>query len=265
MRFFTVIVLLSAAVLWFDMAQGPAWAQQSSSGGSAGDVASADSILLPVENTPEPIPRSHHPDIEYYASGEVKIRREINLLSDESAVNHGPYTEFYESGGKFAEGRFENGVRVGDWTYWFENGTECKTVQYRDGVPDGEWTVYREDGTRKATRRYENGEPDGTWITYGADGQTAVKEENYEDGLAHGKWVQRFESGKPHIEEHFQRGKRDGNYTEWDEAGNVVREMAFKEGRLDGRVVARAANGREIVQYYRDGQLVPDGPDAGGQ
>jgi uncharacterized protein len=138
-------------------------------------------------------------------------------------------------------------------------------VEFKDGVPHGEWTVHWQDGKVRAKREYVDGRPQGTWTIYAEDGQTVLEERQYENGLAHGKWVYNFPSGNKRIEEHHARGKRSGQFTEWNETGQVVREMGFKDGQLDGRAVIRAQGGTEIIQFYRDGQLVPDGPDDGGQ
>lgn len=239
--------------------------QENSSADSSSGAGGGEPILLPVEDRPAPIVTGQHFQIENYEGGDVKIRREVNVLSDQSLVNHGQFVEYYKNGQKFAEGRYDNGARTGEWTFWYENEMKCKTVQYRDGVPHGAWTIHRPDGTRSATRQYVGGEPHGAWTRYAKDGETILKEENYENGLAQGKWIERFASGKPHIEANYERGKRHGKYIEWDEAGQVVREMGFKEGRLDGRAVIRAAGGGEMVQHYRDGQLLPDGPGSGVQ
>jgi antitoxin component YwqK of YwqJK toxin-antitoxin module len=259
---------LCLAVAAWGLSRVEARAQQTSSAESPGTSSASgegEQILLPAQDRPAPIVTSHHADIENYASGDVKVRRQVNVLSDETWINHGQFVEYYKNGQKFAEGRYENGARIGEWTYWYEDGKPCKTVQYRDGVPHGAWTVHRPDGTRSATRQYVRGEPHGIWTQFAKDGETVIKEETYENGLAHGEWVERFESGKPRSEGHYERGKRHGKYTEWDEQGKVVREMSFKEGRLDGRAVVRGAGGREIIQHYRDGQLLLGGPESGGQ
>jgi antitoxin component YwqK of YwqJK toxin-antitoxin module len=75
--------------------------------------------------------------------------------------------------------------------------------------------------------------------------------------------VRNYPSGKPHVEEHYQDGQRHGKLTEWNEEGQAVQEMEFKAGKLDGRLVIRAPGGTEIIQNYRDGQLVPERPEAG--
>jgi antitoxin component YwqK of YwqJK toxin-antitoxin module len=222
-----------------------------------------EKILLPLENRPEPIVVSNDVLIEtYQGTTQEKARRQINLLSDESAVSHGTSIEFYRNGQKFSEGRFDNGLRVGEWTFWFENGTKCKTVEFKDGAPHGQWTINWQDGKPRATRKYTNGEPDGEWLVYAQDGQTLLEEKRFEAGLAHGKWVENYPSGKRHIEALYERGKRHGKYMEWDEQGQVLRDMNFKEGQLDGRVVVRGPGGRDIIQNYRGGQLVLEGDPA---
>jgi antitoxin component YwqK of YwqJK toxin-antitoxin module len=96
------------------------------------------------------------------------------------------------------------------------------------------------------------------WVAYAQDGQTVLAEKHFEAGQAHGKWVENYASGKPHIEAYYDRGKRNGKYMEWDEQGQVLREMNFKEGQLDGRVVLRGPGGRDIIHNYRGGQLLPE-------
>jgi antitoxin component YwqK of YwqJK toxin-antitoxin module len=237
----------------------PARAQES-------DATDAQDILLPLENRPDPIVVGEEVIIETYeGTSQEKARRAINFLSDESAISHGTSTEFYKNGQKFSEGRFENGLRVGEWTFWYENGTKCKAVQFQDGVPHGEWTVNWEDGKRRATRAYSSGEPHGIWLAYAKDGETILEQRQFDSGLAHGKWGEYFASGKPHVEANYEKGKRHGKYTEWNDAGQIVREMSFKQGKLDGRVVVRGPGGREIVQNYRDGQLVLDEQAGGGE
>lgn len=219
---------------------------------------SAEENLLLPESTPPPPPTvvTSGNLAEKYESGATRLERQVLKLSDDQLVNHGKFTEFYESGQKFAEGNYDNGVHDGPWTFWYENGQICKVVTFNKGRANGAWDVFREDGTLAAKKSYKNNIRDGEWVFFHDDGKTRKLEERYVDGKREGVSRSYFPNGKPLREITYSGNDVSGLLTEWDDTGRKLGEVNFKDGKRDGKLILYRPDGTTIEHEYKEGRLV---------
>jgi antitoxin component YwqK of YwqJK toxin-antitoxin module len=208
---------------------------------------------------PKPIVSQEGPTKEEYEPGKSRVERHVRVMSDNTIVNHGKFTEFYRNGQKFADGDYENGVLEGSWSYWHENGQLSKTVNFAKGQPDGAWDVFRADGTLLAKRGYKNGKRDGKWVAYFEDGKTASIEQEYADGELNGMVTIYFKSGKPRIQTPFKNNLREGRVTEWDESGRKIAEADYVAGKREGELIRYAPDGTATKEIYKDDKRVAAG------
>jgi antitoxin component YwqK of YwqJK toxin-antitoxin module len=188
----------------------------------------------------------------------IRVEREVAHYSDNNLGADGIYREFHPNGKPFIEGKFRNGRQEGDWTYYFDNGQVNRKATYQDGKPHGSWEVFRADGTLSAKRGFKDGLRDGDWITYDATGKQPLTEEHYVSGEPDGVWKTWFANGKLRQQGGFKKGKRDGMSDEWDDKGNKLLEANFTENKLNGTLKRFFADGKTIVQTYKDGKFVSE-------
>ncbi len=242
-----VIALLSLAAV------APSHAQQ-----AASTPANDEIYLDEPEPTPPPVAMGTVKLTEKYEGGATRLEREVIKLSDDQAVNHGMYTEYYANGQKFAEGGYVNGVHDGQWSFWHENGQLCKTVTFQGGHADGGWEIFRSDGTLSGKRSFKDNLRDGTWVSYYEDGKTPKIEDAYAGGQHEGVSRVYFANGKLQREIPFKNGLYDGLMTEWDESGRKIAEINFKANKRDGKFILYRADGTAVEQTYQDGRLVSE-------
>lgn len=219
-----------------------------------------ETILLPEPtDVPPPAVLKNRKHESKYKDGKIKTVRHVNHMSDNSLVYHGVYIEYYPSGKKFTEGRYEKGDQVGAWKYWFENEQEAKTVSYKNGLPNGSWDVYREDGTKQYQRGFKQGKRDGKWIAYSEDGKSILGEEAYAQGKPSGVWNYWFANGKKKSEISFKQGKRDGILRNWNKEGKLIYEIGFKDGKRDGKATSWPEDGgKPKVYFYKNNKRVKE-------
>ena len=217
-------------------------------------------IFLPQPAEPPPAIRVKEEQATDYYDPETKekprVTRTVRYYSDDTVKSHGDYTEYYENGQKFSEGRYDEGAPVGEWKYYHPDGTPAKTVTYADGRPDGRVEVHRADGTLRATRQYVEGQRDGDWLVYGDDGEQLLLESHYQQGKADGLWQVWFPNGQKRRQLPFVDGKQHGTVVEWDEEGNKRGEVNFEKGLREGVARLWTNDGRVVEQTYEEGRLV---------
>ncbi|MCS7305354.1 MAG: toxin-antitoxin system YwqK family antitoxin [Thermoguttaceae bacterium] len=169
---------------------------------------------------------------EKFPDGKLRIRRTVKYFSDNSTVNHGPYTEWHPNGQKFCEGRYEDGKRVGEWTYYYEDGSKAKMGTYKDGQLDGLWTYWSQGQPDKPIRQeeYRAGQRHGKWITWNEQGQK-IREETYAHNQLEGPVTEWYPNGQMKIQVHYKQGLPDGKVITWDEQGRKISERTFRAGQ----------------------------------
>jgi antitoxin component YwqK of YwqJK toxin-antitoxin module len=196
---------------------------------------------------------------EKYEDGTtIRVEREVAHYSDNNFAADGNYREFHPNGKPFIQGKFLNGRQQGDWTYFFENGQVNRKATYNDGKPNGSWEIFRADGTLSAKRGFKDGVRDGDWITYDATGKQPLTEEHYANGKKDGVWKVWFPNGKLKHQAGFKQDERHGTETEWDDKGKKLVEFEFTDGKMNGTATRFFADGKTIVQTYKDGKFVSE-------
>jgi antitoxin component YwqK of YwqJK toxin-antitoxin module len=175
-----------------------------------------EELMAPKPKPDDGIPPPKLVDVreirENYPDGPIRVACSVKYYSDASTVRHGPYTEWYSNGKKFAEGRYADGKKVGEWTYYsFDDGKKAKTGSYKNGLCDGVWTYWRDDGSKQREERYASGDRDGRWVLWHKNGQKAV-------------------------EENYVHGKLDGKRITWDKDGKKTSEVVYRNGVVVERV-----------------------------
>lgn len=166
-----------------------------------------------------------------YEDGQLRLEREVALLSDDTVVNDGAYIEYYPDGQKFCEGKYDNGVITGEWQYWHPNGQLRKTVIFENAKPNGKIEMFRPDGTLEAVQSFKNGVRNGEWSIYYDDGKTPQFKTNFTDGKLDGERITFYSDGTVKQKSVFAAGLLDGLVEEFDESGKKVGEATFEKGQ----------------------------------
>lgn len=137
-------------------------------------------------------------------------------------------TELYPSGAKRAEGRVVEDasgatLRSGPWTFWYASGGKEAEGAYKNGRPDGE---VGETGILKDGR-------EGTWTVWYESG-AKKSDATFAAGQNHGPSRTYFEGGAARSEAAFSRGLLDGVARTWREDGGVEEERRYRMGVADG-------------------------------
>ena len=79
---------------------------------------------------------------------------------------HGKRTKFYANGQKRLEETYVRGVRHGPWSEWYESGTKSAEGEYRDAVKQGREVGYYHDGNVFLETNYVDGQRHGKQIQW---------------------------------------------------------------------------------------------------
>ncbi len=154
---------------------------------------SDDSIELSDAHGPQPIPVDDAAPTEIeeenYPSGPLWKRVEGKRAKDGTFVPHGLTTTWYESGQKWTETTFRNGVQHGERRTWFTTGVEWSIGSYDNGVENGTWTAFHHNGEKAREWRLDHGVWNGPYKEWHPNGRTRL-EVTFVDGLRQG--VMRF-------------------------------------------------------------------------
>ena len=125
---------------------------------------------------------------ETYASGKPYNEHGEKTLPSGKRVRHGPIAAWYEEGGKWLEGNYENGKLDGWWRYWHKNGQLEREGQYANGLQDGYWVAHWDNGQRMSEGEMRGGLYVGHWKAWHRDG-TLRYEGDFVDGKREGTWL----------------------------------------------------------------------------
>jgi len=125
---------------------------------------------------------------ETYASGKPYNEHGEITLPSGKRVRHGPIAAWYEEGGKWLEGNYENGKLDGWWRYWHKNGQLEREGQYEDGLQQGYWVAHWDNGQRMSEGEMRGGLYVGRWRAWHQDG-TLRYEGEFVEGKREGTWL----------------------------------------------------------------------------
>jgi len=182
---------------------------------------------------------------------------------------HGPTSGLHRNRAKHFEGNWQDGVRQGDWSWWYDNGRLQTVGTFLGGLEDGSWTEWYSTGDVKLRGRYEQGRRVGDWEEFDEEKSLAARRTYVEGDLTaevhffRGTEVQRrveeFPDGKPQslwtvvvrdgaeLLHGFHKtwysngvlaesgvyinGQRDGVWRTWDQAGLLLSEDTWQNGK----------------------------------
>jgi antitoxin component YwqK of YwqJK toxin-antitoxin module len=201
------------------------------------------------QNIPVGIHRYYHPDGEvvdgkiYNDEGKVVSEGII----DDEGKRHGQWVDFYTTGEKRAEGKYENNLREGRWTFYRKNGKIEQTGTFSRGRLMGIWRWYYEEGSVFREEEYFNGKEDGTMIEYSLEGRI-ITEGDFIEGEKEGLWY--YKVGD-HIEVgNYITGLRDGRWKYFYSDSTLKFEGQYVQGNADGRHRLFYENGNVKEERY---------------
>ncbi len=194
---------------------------------------------------------------------------------NEAGALEGPWTEYYATGEKRAEGSYKAGKREGDWTYFHRSGEVEQRGKYQNGLAQGAWIWFYEGGARHREENYRKGKEDGASVEYDAlsevitqgeyidglrDGMWTYhvgdhrEEGAYKDGLKDGPWVHTYENGKKSFSGSFVNGEPDGKQRWYWPNGNLMEEGRYSMGLRQGDFMTYDQYGNLVMTIkYKDG------------
>lgn len=152
--------------------------------------------------------RKRYTHEEYYPrTGKRKSSEELYYGERWTPIRHGQATAWYENGGKQCEGRWDDGRRAGTWLAWHENGQLWVQGEFAGAQPVGDWQYY--DGQGRPCGRRTAGVKTGNWTEWNRQHDT-LGSGAYEDGLQDGPWSFKNAEGQIVLELTYRRGVIDG-------------------------------------------------------
>ncbi|MFZ1693790.1 MAG: hypothetical protein WAT74_11375 [Flavobacteriales bacterium] len=186
------------------------------------------------------------PWVEYFSSGE---KRAEGSYSD--GKKEGEWSFYHRSGKVEQRGKYAAGLPQGQWTWYYESGKMHRQESYRRGKEDGSSVEYAEDGQVITQGEYIDGRREGKWFYEVGDHK---EEGTYRDGLKDGLWNYTYGDGKRYFTGAFQNGEPDGKHKWFWPNGRLRMEGKYSGGLAQGEFVHYDEAGNVItVVRYRDG------------
>lgn len=157
------------------------------------EPASFSEEVPPSEAPGEEVPEGELPDTTVFEGKTVQYYREFYpkggglkveytyYLENDTKVEHGMFTKYYDNGQIMIQGTYRDGKKDGLWKEYLRNGVPKTEGTYKNGVREGLWIIYYPGGKKHFEGMYRNGEKDGEWIEYAGDG-SVFERVVYKDG-----------------------------------------------------------------------------------
>jgi antitoxin component YwqK of YwqJK toxin-antitoxin module len=183
----------------------------------------------------------------YYDNGIIKIEgNRKNFLLDS-------LWKFYDSKGRLQKTyNYKEGKKNGLCTYYDTLGRLVMTEEYVNDVREGIQKKYYPDGKIQSVVPFKKGKQDGTGYEYDTDGKiiTVIQ---YQGGIT-------LEVEK--INRKDALGRKEGLWKEFDEEGNVIKEMFYNADSLNGFVKTYNRKGNlTSIKKYNNGKLLEKAPE----
>ena len=138
-------------------------------------------------------------------------------------------------------------------TFRYEDGTVSSEGNFMDGQPEGYWKTYYANGVLKSEGNRKNHLLDGIWSFYGADGIIQEKI-SYESGKKNGI-LESFSEGKLVSRCDFVNDRREGRCLYFSKE-ILEKEVPFLADKEDGKGYAYDEQGNIVAfLFYKDGFL----------
>jgi antitoxin component YwqK of YwqJK toxin-antitoxin module/peroxiredoxin len=170
-------------------------------------------------------------------------------------------------------GELVGGKQHGPWTYWYESGTKQAEGRWSRDYQDGAWSWWYPDGRLRQTGFYQGSGIDlsnlssaprsGHWRFWYANGDLTC-EGDYAADRQVGPWSFFTAGGRPHANGSFTAGVKDGAWTWWHANGQRKEAGTFALGLKVGRWTTWKEDGSlaSTTEYTVAGKVVPPAPVA---
>ena len=116
-----------------------------------------------------------------------------------------------------------------------DSGTVITKGDYIDGYKEGEWYYEMNDHIEKG--KYVYGTKNGLWEHFHINGEKVYEGKFIED-RPEGRHRWWYPNGKIRMEGNFSYGEKDGIWKKYDELGNLLITIQYKDGKeykIDGQ------------------------------
>ncbi len=209
-------------------------------------------------------------------------------VGDETTIEDGSFTSFYNNGNIYQKGKLKNGKRIdtiydydlnnnlleyeivkpdtllhyyinnGPYISYLQNGKILEKGNVENHKIGNEWTKYFDNGKVEWTKKLVNGTGWNRW--YYKNGQ--ISDINYHvNGKTNGEVKIWFENGQIKEISQWKNGVQDGICETYHENGNPKEKANWINDKLDGKRENWYENGqKDQVEFYnngvREGQIV---------
>ncbi len=142
---------------------------------------------------------------------------------------HGEWKWFFENGELRKLETYLYGEKEGAYREYDKTGNLLVEGNYMQDVKEGEWTFASGDHHEKG--QFFSGEKNGVWKSWYSDGQLCFKG-NYVMGQPDGKHIYYYSDGTKKEIRYYDSGIRERIWIRYDESGNSLMVLAFKDGHL---------------------------------
>ena len=216
--------------------------------------------------------------------------------TDTNKINTNCYNFFYYDNGKISsEGYMKEGKPEGFWKNYYINGIIKNEGNRKNHLLDSTWNFYNEKGSLIKMINYKIGKKNGLAFTFDTAGKL-INKDQYENDLREGISYIYYNSGKLHFyvpyisgkidgevlefsedsvlisvtvyksgfidkSEKFNRkdefGKKQGRWKEFDEKGNLKKEITYRDGEIDGYIKEYDLKGNLInIEKFFSGKKI---------
>jgi antitoxin component YwqK of YwqJK toxin-antitoxin module len=210
--------------------------------------------------------------------GPRKIWQFWALLIDETYDEHGKldglFTIWRDKKVPRIQGEYSHGKRIGPWVWTDKQNNKEREGDYTDGKKTGPWSEYSE--TKLTFQgQFTDGKPDGEFIYYdktglelgrftinGGTGSMLTFHANKKvssrtrlvNGEMQGKYEELTPRGKVIVEGAYASDRKHGLWRETTETGQLVSEIHYRRGKLDGSFKKYIAGALAVEATYKDGK-----------
>lgn len=185
---------------------------------------------------------------EYYPDGTLKSK--VSYQGDQM---HGPAVWYFVNGNKELECTYVDGEPDGKLTRWYYNGQLNREDSYSKGKKNGPCIQWDEAGFKSILQTYRNDTLNGPYIEWHPNGEIML-EGRFRNGLYDSIWSYydnrgipvgkgTFNAGTGNLSGYYLNGKtsrvvsyknnlKHGTERWFNEAGEVIREVVFSNGRI---------------------------------
>lgn len=157
----------------------------------------------------------------------------------------GKWEFFFEDGGTEQKGKYRKGKPHGEWVWYYAKDVLRRQENFDNGKEDGAYEEYNRDGELIAKGEFYEGERNGDWYFRVGD---QIEKGAYEEGMKQGVWKHYFLDGTLRYEGNFLQDSKDGKHKLYYPSGKLKTEMNYVSGSREGKWIEYDEYG-ELLRY----------------